>query len=502
MKSRRKVLLHAGVVGTLGLAIACGMVACTADPAGDLAAEELHWNGSSHTSNLILIVNDTMRRDRLGIYGGPARTPHFDAFAEKNLLFESAYSAAPWTKPAMVTLFTSLYPSQHGVLSHPSVRPGGDRSLDARTDVLSDGFTTLAEVLNRAGFRTAAYVGNPWLRQKFGFAQGFELYDDSLATWNAPGRVVSQKGLGWLEGIGANERFFLYLHYMDTHRPYGRLNPFDIVEGSKLRSNGSRTLNKEVREEIGNLLVLTNGARAVDAGIVPSIPLLEMAYDRGIEDFDRALGLFLDGFNAHPAYERTAIIVVSDHGEALYTRGWGNHGRGLYEDEIAIPLAARLPGVSSRGFRIQSPVGLVDFLPTLCEYLGVAVASDVPVFGRSWLAPRSIKGKLRERYLVVEGVMNYPEHRAILFGEHKALWQPGKPPYDPKERALFRTDRDPGERQDLFRQSDPPESVRETYRDLVRGGIEAVPAFAAPMTEQAPIDPEMLERLRALGYVD
>ena len=127
MKSRRKDKLHALVVGTFGLAAVWGGVACSGGPGEDLAAEELRWKGSAPTSNLILIVNDTMRRDRLGIYGGPARTPHFDTFAEANLLFDAAYGGSPWTKPSMVTLFTSLYPSQHGILSHPAVRAKGDR---------------------------------------------------------------------------------------------------------------------------------------------------------------------------------------------------------------------------------------------------------------------------------------------------------------------------------------------------------------------------------------
>ena len=95
---------------------------------------------------------------------GPARTPSFDAFARENLCFDRAYSPAPWTKPSMVTLFTSLYPSQHGVVSHPVLRSTHGLSLDRRTDLLSEGFTTLAEILQSAGFTTSAFVGNPWLR--------------------------------------------------------------------------------------------------------------------------------------------------------------------------------------------------------------------------------------------------------------------------------------------------------------------------------------------------
>ena len=108
---------------------------------------------------------------------------------------------------------------------------------------------------------------------------------------------------------------------------------------------------------------------------------------------------------------------------------------------------------------------------------------------------------LRDRYLVTEGVMRLPEHRAIRFHEHKAIWQPQAQPYDPKVRALFRIGEDPGETDDLLSQSEHNESAVETFEDLVRGGADTVPAFTAPAEENAEVDPRVLERLRSLGYV-
>lgn len=216
----------------------------------------------------------------------------------------------------------------------------------------------MAEVLKDNGFRTAAFVGNPWLKREFDFAQGFDHYNDALARWDVPGDVVSKRAIEWLEAVGPSERFFLYLHYMDTHRPYGRLNRFDVEIVNEQARAGQRQPTGAVRDELAELILLSDGTRAVDAGIAPSFELFRKSYDRGIEKFDRALGRLLKFFETHEAHGRTAIVIVSDHGEALFTRGWGNHGRGLYEGEIAISLAARLPGVTSRAARVTSPVGL------------------------------------------------------------------------------------------------------------------------------------------------
>ena len=486
------------------LCVVCGCQRSADDPTAKLAAEELRWNGSPRGSNVILIINDTMRRDRVGIYGGAARTPAFNAFGEENLLFDTAYTQSPWTKPSMVTLFTSLYPSHHGVLSHPILRQrdgsSKDGSLNLRMDVLSQQFHTLAEILRDNGFRTAAFMGNPWLKKEFGFSQGFELYDDSLASWDVPGTVVSQSGLKWLEKVAPGERFFLYLHYMDSHRPYGRLKRSDLADRREQLRADKRVLSQHARSEIAKNVWMDEGVSAAAMGISPSITLVEMAYDRGIEEFDHALGLFLDGFKSHEMYEQTVIIVTSDHGEALFTRGWGNHGGGLYEDEVAIPLAARLPGISSDSSPIKSPVGLVDLLPTLCTYLNVELPGDATLFGRNWLESSASKGKLRDRHLVTEGVMYRPENRAIRFHGYKALWQPN--PVGPAgKRGLFHIVEDAEEAHNLLTQRQGTKSAAKTYEDLIRGGVESVAPFAAPQVESVPLDPEVLERLRSLGYI-
>jgi arylsulfatase A-like enzyme len=278
--------------------------------------------------NLVLVVNDTMRRDRPGVYGGEAVTPHFDAFARENRLFRRAVSPSPWTKPAVASLFTGLLPSQHGVLDHPAWR-APDRQGWSQADVLDAGVDTLAEVLGGAGLRTAAFVSNPWLERRFGFDQGFEVYDDEFADWNAPGERVIEAALAWLDSLAPDERFFLYLHTIDSHRPYGTLSAGEVLAARERIELDPRPLPPT---DIAFLkgVRLDDGRPWSATGVTTSPTQVEMAYDRGIENFDRVLGALVEALAARTDWQRTALIVTSDHGESLYERGYGNHGLWLY----------------------------------------------------------------------------------------------------------------------------------------------------------------------------
>ncbi len=491
------------------LAAATALTPQTPAPAGQgisgpLACGELRLDPSRRASSIVLVVNDTMRRDRVGAYGGPARTPAFDAFARGNLLFDRAFTQAPWTTPSIATLFTSLYPSQHGVVSHPKIReqrgkgssPAPAAPLEA--DVLVEGFTTLAETLRLQGYRTAAFVGNPWLERRFGFAQGFDVYDDSFAGWETPGSILVRKAIDWLKTLDPSQRSFLYLHTMDSHQPYPALTREELRRNEAAIRGDPRSVSPVTSRRIAELVRLVEGPPAVTAGYPATPSLLETSYDLGLSDFDAALGRLLEGLEALPSWGRTAVIVTSDHGEALFARGYGNHGKGLYDDELAIPLAARLPGVSFSEARVGCPVGLVDLMPTLCGYLGAACPGSAQ--GENLLA-RSGPGAPRgERHVFHEGVMHRPGNRAIRSGTHKLILQPEEGP-DGSRDALFDLLADPGETRDLLAGDSLGPEVEAIRAALLRAAGEAVRPFERPSKESTAIDTELERRLRSLGYI-
>lgn len=455
-------------------------------------------NGAS----VVLIVNDTMRRDRVGAYGGPAATPNFDRFAREHLLFTEAIAPAPWTKPSVASLFTSLYPSQHGVASDPRARAGTKFAVTLPVDILAEDFVTMAEILRQSGLRTAAFVGNPWLQERHGFAQGFETYVDQFGGWKASGADIVQAALDWLATLAPGESFFLYVHTIDSHRPYGRLTPDEAERLPPPAPEDAALLGEDGTHLVHSVLKRTDGEPLVPPDQPASRAAVARAYDSGLADFDRALGTLLDGLRAHEAWERTAVFVTSDHGEALFTRGYGNHGGGLFDDELAIPLAARLPGTEPSTGQLACPVSLVDLVPSLCAYLGLEPPPSTA--GWSFLAAPSPAPRAERRYLVSEGTMVDPRHRAIRDRNYKLVFEPsprraGGP--SARHYALFDLVRDPGELSDLLGGS-PSSDVDELFQELLAALPQSVPAFTAPTKAFAPLDEEQLEGLRALGYVD
>ncbi len=497
----------------LGCVLLAGCGGDAAVPSGDgqAACEDVRLEAPSARRNVVLVVNDTMRRDAAGLYDGRAETPHFDAFGRAHLWFDRAATQAPWTKPAVATLFTGLLPSQHRLASHPELRSEkraahGIRPI--RADVLHDQFVTLAEVVRDAGHATAAFVSNPWMRQEFGFGQGFETYDDSFSRWGAAGERVTRAGLDWLTSASPDRPFFLYLHYIDSHRPYGRLDATDEARlGGLLARLEHRLAGAPVPDEAHNvirhLIRLEDGRPPPHAGLPDSIDLIETAYRPGVEDFDRTLGVLLEGLAARDRWDETAVIVTSDHGEALFTRGYGDHGKGLFDDELAIPFAARLPGTTAAQARVECLVGLVDVMPTLCHYLGLDCPT--PVAGRSFLSDREA-GPLPGggHYLVTQGVMGEPEAVAVQNRRLKLVHRPGQdgPPGTWRDYALYDRARDPDEETNQLATPESAEDYAEPLAALLRGLERSVVPFEAPEATHRPLSDEMVERLRQLGYVD
>ena len=488
-------------VRLLGLGLAVGL-ACACAPAGDGAdCQPLRRGGGEPAASLVIAVGDTVRRDAIGAHGGAA-TPVFDAFAQEHLLFSRASSQAPRTKPSVATLFTGLLPSRHGVLEDPRLplRRAGAQGREA--DALPAALETLAEVLRRDGFRTAAFVSNPWMGSAFGYAQGFEVYDDSFARFDAPGEQVTRGGLEWLATIPEGQPYFLYLHYIDAHPPYGALTPEEVYVARPRLEADTRPVTPFAREALADLRTPEDLRLLLVTGAPPRIALLELAYERGVRDFDRVLGELLAGVRARTDWARTAMIVTADHGEAFFERGYGNHARALFENELAIPLAVRLPGALPERGASGCEVGLVDLLPTLCDALELACpAGD----GQSLFRADDA------RALLAEGVPGQPTHRAARSGRFKLIYEPEGPlgpdltrdaekgrahPY-----ALYDLDADPDERRDLLAEPEPPAEALRAFESL-RAALEARASAGAAPVERAPLDAESERRLEALGYLD
>ncbi len=305
--------------------------------------------------NVLLLCIDALRANRLGLYGATSgASPHLDHLASSSVVFDRAYSVASWTKPSVPSLLTGLYPSKHGVFD----------SSSHGVDVLADGIPTLAEGLHSAGYRTAAFVENSHLDRRYSrLDRGFDEYLDGAGeAWHIVHRFLS-----WLDD-GASERpFFAYLHFLDVHWPY---TPEIEIPGREL-SNADRAKAIEWQVDGKRWWLVRN---AVKDGILSlgkeDVALLERLYDDEIYDTDGAIGRMLELLAARGVLDDTVVVVTADHGEGFLDHGRLDHGYGLYDELLRIPMILRLPGGALGGRRVADPVQIVDVAPTLLSLAG------------------------------------------------------------------------------------------------------------------------------------
>jgi len=298
------------------------------------------------TPNVVLISIDSLRRDRLGCYRYFRNTsPNIDQLADDSIVFDSAFSTAPSTVPAHMSLFTALYPAVHGV-RFPS-------------DVLRSNRLTLAEHMQAEGYLTAAYVDGGNLGRQWGFDKGFQLYDDRGGGLEA----IRPKAIDFINAH-ASRPFFLFVHTNDVHRPF---NPppgyIRIFDDGVIR----HPYSSEGRSAMG--FVQSIGYHDY-LGLNPqeNLDRISSAYDGRILYADTEIGTILDALKNHGIYERTLIVVLSDHGESLFDRHvYFGHSLFLFDNEISIPLIVKMPGSEIFPSRRNELVSIIDVSPTILD---------------------------------------------------------------------------------------------------------------------------------------
>jgi len=391
--------------------------------------------GGSNTPNVILISIDSLRPDHLGCYGYPRGTsPHLDALAAEGVVFESAASTSSWTLPAHVSLLSGLYPEVHGV-NRNHRRLGEEAPL-------------LAERLNAAGYSTRAVVSAPYLERRFGYARGFEIYDDQTVAFESHEKSheavtsprLHARALELLDSRPEGRPFFLFLHYWDVHYDYRPPEPFR-----------SRFAAEDVLPSASALLHGRQGQAISQATLDALIDL----YDGEISWVDHHLGRLFDALRERDLFDDTIIIVTSDHGDEFLEHGLLFHRWNLYETTLRVPLIVKLPAGHHRGTRVASPVGLVDVAPTVLSLLELEV-------------PLAMNGRSLEPLLEDPGARVDTAYFAELQGWEKSLrlgrWKLMlRRSDDGEQQELFDLGADPAERTD--RSSSEPDML-ERLLDL------------------------------------
>jgi arylsulfatase A-like enzyme len=444
--------------------------------------------------SVVLVVLDTTRADAVSVYGAVrGTTPAFDAIAARGVRYTAAYANANWTLPSHATMFTGLLPDAHHMVG-PKAR-------------LPDTVPTLARLLHDAGYETLGVSENPWINDVNNLAAGFDrfslvggrgLIDVMPRAATRPQRPatpdaeVVEAVAAWRKTRAAERPYFLFVNLMDAHAPY-EVRADNRFLPAGVDAAAARAVSQEVRD----YLCHTDG-RTHDLAVLHGLYLGDVAAA------DRKLAALRAELAEMP--EESVLIVTSDHGELFGEHGLVGHAVGVWEPLLRVPLAvAGLPGVAPAV--IDEPVQLADLLPSILGWARLAAPAGLS--GRPLpLEPRqggADRARIAEYADVPEGALSrelraacgpgdrvFGDMRAIVKDALKLIWYADYP------AALYDLRADAAEERDLA--AERPDVVASLGRTLT----EAVARETPPATDAASLhaDPELRDRLRALGYVD
>ncbi len=432
--------------------------------------------------DILLVTIDTLRSDHCSAYGYEIETtPNLEALAARGVLYRRAYAESSTTAPSHAVLMTSRHFRTLGVGKNGAV--------------MSDDAVTLAETLDREGYDTAAFVSSFPLMIRFGFAQGFDWYDDRFDLDQASlGRrkegstphdrlaeATLRRAETWLAKRTSSKPLFVWMHFVDPHAPYRAPERFD--------------------------------------GKWPKgTPNPVQRYDAEVRYADKQLGRLLEVFGAHTPARDSLVVVTSDHGEGLGDHGWMSHGVNLHEEAVRVPFVASWPGHLPEGRVVEEAVSIVDISRSILETIGIEAATFS--HGRNVFEPvvpsRAIFLQRRDyRSKKEKGRALGGEMTAVVERDSKLVLSPSE-----GKRELYDLAADPGELRNLVgeppkqRRGDdgaaaaglPPPAGTPEQREARAHGLEKYLAdwsSAFPSTgEDTPLDPETQKALRSLGYVD
>jgi len=415
--------------------------------------------------NVVFLLIDTLRADRLSSYGYHRPTsPILDQLAATGIRFSRVTAQSSWTKTSMTSLWTATYPVSHGVLrSQHGIPPEA---------------TLPAEIFRDAGYRTAGIYRNGWVAPNFGFEQGFEVYIRPVPS-NTPERMTRRTASSlklsgsdedifegakeFLQGV-RNERFFLYLHYMDVHQyVYSDVN-------------------------FG--------------------PSFSDAYDSAIHWVDRNVGALVTTLQDLGLADRTILVIAADHGEGFREHEIEGHARTLYTEVIDTPLIIALPFHLREGIVVEERVENIDIWPTVLEMLGLAPlpgaqgVSLLPAIEAAANGPKLPAGELRNwggrtHFAQLDRTWGTPDAEPRnLVAVTDGPWRFFSFAHNRERVELYDHRTDPGEKNDLSASHrevvDSLQSKLSEYLDL--------PGVTWGQPVEVQLDRLRLEQLRALGY--
>jgi len=418
-------------------------------------------NLNHELKNIILVSLDMLRADRLASYGFPEYTsPFLDRFSRNNTQFAECVAQAAWTLPSHVSMFTSLYPNQHGT--------------NTIHDYISRDHTTLAELMGANGYLTAAHVSiNPNISSKYGFEKGFDLFEEQYNKHAVQSMDYVIRWFNWYsreksEGI-TNKPFFLFLHINDIHDPYPEnLKPFNTMY------NHLKVTPETVRNE--------------------KVDMYRM-YHSMIYYVDQQLGRMFNSLKQTGLWDNSIIIITSDHGEAFGEHKYFGHGFKGHTEEIMIPIFIKIPFTVQSKIEYDKTIQIIDIAPTLLALAGIKI-------------PRSFQGdnvlsrnnKFGSRNILSEtpreGLKLF---QSLIIDNYKYIAERTLNDLKINSEELYDINVDPGEHRIIQKQDT---ELYDKFREQLEKLSESLKAGEKSDAQSAVIDAQTVRTLKNLGYIE
>ena len=447
--------------------------------------------GSQPAPSIVLITVDTLRADALDPYR-PAQalqlTPRLAQLASESTLFERATAPMPLTRPSHFSIFTGRYPREHGVVNNQIALP--------------DGELTLAEILQSHGYRTAAFVAVKLLGEGSGAEQGFDSFAAPRTQLEWPASEVVARANAWLEAQPQGAPFFLWVHLFDPHQPYDPPAAFrehlDPALAAQFPVLGWTELLRIAKQNDGHISAqIVEHAKALYRGEVAAV--------------DLSIGKLLDKLDSLGQRDRTMVVFTADHGECFERGIYFEHSECLHEGGIRVPLLVRYPSQFEPGRRVPNLVSNVDIAPTILRAIGLELPASISV------VPLQESETVRDRFVLLqnpfhaEGVLSARLHRQTAI---RRIAEEPVDAFDPSVQKVgivmgdwkyLRSQKS----KELYAVGVAVAAERTAHRRLqgVRSLMDArldraLERHPLALIETGAINPELLESLRALGYVE
>src|SRR5262245_46602572 len=342
--------------------------------------------------NVVVIVIDTLRADRLGVEGNSrGLTPFLDELAQRGTRFARAYAQSAWTNPSVASLLTSRYPSQHQV-----------RNFDSK---LAEDEVTFAQRLAQGGWVGGGFSAKVQLDGAKGYGRGFEHWERFPETLKLRGGPLGEAALAWLDATWrptSGRPLLLYLQYMEPHAPYQPPAAF--------RERFAPGVTAEEAKRLNDLLLALEWSRLSDADVAT----LAALYDAEVAAVDAELRRFVGELERRGVLDHALLIVTADHGEEFREHGQLVHGLTLFEPAIHVPLLV-IGGGFPAGAVVRRPVALVDVAPAILE--AAALAPEPRFEGRSLralLSPLDVEDEVLSELLSWQETDDWRQHAAAL----------------------------------------------------------------------------------------